>query len=358
MAVSGNFDMARGAARDRLARLMKEITIAGGGLAGLSLAVALRGRGVPVVVMEAGHYPRHRVCGEFISGVSAATLEFLGIANVFDDARRHSSLCWYEDGKVMHRDTLPEPALGISRFVLDERLRRRLEAVGGSVETGVRARPEPAEGLVWAAGRRPRPGPWIGLKAHVRGLPMAADLEMHSGRNGYIGMSGVEDGWLNVCGLFRLDRGLESRGPGLLPAYIEAGGNLRIAELLRQAEWRENSFCAVAGFELGRQDGVPGLLCVGDAESMIPPFTGNGMSMAFQAAEIACEPLAAWANGEIAWQAAVCQVRAMLVRRFRRRLAAARVIHRVLFDACGRSLVRALSDAHVLPFRPMFSLVR
>lgn len=350
--------MARRETRDRVSCLTKEITIAGGGLAGLSLAVALRGRGVPVTVLEAGHYPRHRVCGEFISGVSGETLEALGIRDLFDDVRRHRSLCWYEEGHVMHRDTLPEPALGISRFVLDERLRRRVEELGGAVRTRIRAMPVPTKGMVWAAGRRPRTGPWIGLKAHVRDLPMSADLEMHAGRNGYAGMAGVEDGWVNVCGLFRLDRSMESRGPDLLPAYLEAGGNRRIAEQLRQAEWRDDSFCAVAGFELGRQEVVPGLLCVGDAESMIPPFTGNGMSMAFQAAGIACEPLVCWANGEVAWQAMANQVRAALRRRFRRRLAVARGLHRVLFDASGRSLLHVLSSSRMLPFRPMFALVR
>lgn len=337
---------------------MKEITIAGGGLAGLSLAAALRGRNVPVSVLEAGDYPRHRVCGEFISGVSMATLERLGIRDLFDDVRRHHSLCWHEGGRVMHCDTLPEPALGVSRFVLDARLRQRVEVLGGIVKTGVRVRPTPAEGLVWAAGRRPRPGPWIGLKAHVRGVPMSADLEMHSGRNGYAGMAGVEDGWVNVCGLFRQDRRIESRGADLLPAYLEAGGNARIAERLKQAEWRQDSFCAVAGFELGRQDVVPGMLCVGDAERMTPPFTGNGMSMAFQAAECAIEPMVSWARGDLAWQAAVNGLRSALARRFRRRLAVAQVLHRVLFDASGRSLLRALSAARLLPFRPMFFLVR
>jgi flavin-dependent dehydrogenase len=338
--------------------LIKEITIVGGGLAGLSLAIALRRRGVPVAVLEAGRYPRHRVCGEFISGVGGETLEALGIRDLFDGARLHRSIRWHEGGRVLHRDLLPEPALGISRFVLDELLRRRLEELGGVLETGTRARPVPAEGRVWAAGRRPRPGPWIGLKAHVRGLPMIADLEMHSGNNGYAGMAGVEDGWVNVCGLFRIDRSLGPAGADLLPAYLEAGGNRGLAELLRCAEWRPDSFCAVAGFELGRQDAVPGLLCVGDAESMIPPFTGNGMSMAFQAAEAACGPLVSWATGDLAWQAARNQGRAVLLRRFRRRLAVARVLHRVLFEASGRSLVQALSSARLLPFRSMVSLVR
>lgn len=350
--------MARGTTRARMAGLIRKTTIAGGGLAGLSLAAALRQRGVPVTVLEAGSYPRHRVCGEFISGVSSETLVFLGIRDLFEGVRLHRTLCWHERGSVLHRDMLPEPAWGISRFELDERLRQRVEELGGEVKTGVRARPVPEEGLVWAAGRRPRAGPWIGLKAHVGGLPMSADLEMHTGRNGYAGLAAVGDGWVNVCGLFRLDRTIDAKGPDLLVRYLEAGGNERLAGMLGQTEWREGSFSAVAGFELGRQRPVPGLLCLGDAESMIPPFTGNGMSMAFQAAETACEPIVAWACGRRSWEETMNTVRAGLGRRFRRRLAMAQIMHRVLFDPSGRSLLQSLSGSGLLPFKPLLSLVR
>jgi flavin-dependent dehydrogenase len=34
---------------------------------------------------------------------------------------------------------------------------------------------------------------------------------------------------------------------------------------------------------------------------MIPPVTGNGMSMAFESAEIAIEPLCRYSRGEIPW---------------------------------------------------------
>lgn len=336
----------------------REITIAGGGLAGLALACALRRHEVPVKVLEAGSYPRHRVCGEFISGVSEDTLANLGITAVFEDALHHQSLAWFENGRLIHEDHFKEPALGISRYRLDERLRQQVENTGGVIHTGVRARPDPRDGFVWTAGRRPRKGQWLGLKAHVKIPSKSADLEMHAGRNGYAGLAGVEDGWTNVCGLFRIDHRIDANGSDLLPAYLEAGGNRELAATLRACEWREGSFSAVAGFELGRQVPVPGLLALGDAESMIPPFTGNGMSMAFQAAECAILPLVAWSQNRQSWQEAANTVRGAVTRRFRRRLAIAGSLHPILLGSGGRSLLQSLASARLLPFQPMLALIR
>ncbi len=350
--------MARRQTRDSVADLIREITIIGGGLAGLSLGVALRQRGIPVTVLEAGNYPRHKVCGEFISGVSRATLDTLGISGLFDDALQHRTLSWHQGGRLIHRDTLKSPALGISRHCLDERLRLQFETLGGRLSTGVRARPEPRDGLVWAAGRKPRNGPWIGLKAHVRSLPTTADLEMHAGKNGYVGLAAVEDAWTNVCGLFRLDRTLKASPGDLLPRYIEAGGNPNLAAALRAAEWRPGSCSAVAGFALGRQTLPPGLLGLGDAESVIPPFTGNGMSMAFQAAECAIQPLLNWSHGHETWENSAESVRTSLQHNFRRRLTVAHWIHPFLTISSINQCLASLSSLRLLPFHSALHLLR
>jgi flavin-dependent dehydrogenase len=44
--------------------------------------------------------------------------------------------------------------------------------------------------------------------------------------------------------------------------------------------------------------------CIGDAVTMIPPVTGNGMSMAFESAEIAIDPLCGYSRGETTWHEA------------------------------------------------------
>lgn len=338
--------------------LTRSITISGGGLAGLSLAIALRRRDLPVTIFESGSYPRHRVCGEFISGVADETLENLGIANAFSECRRHRSFSWWQQGREFHQGELDQAALGISRHHLDYQLATMAQQIGCALQTGHRSKPAPFDGHIWAAGRRPCNGPWIGLKAHVKSIKKASDLEMHLGANGYLGLAEVEDGWVNACGLFRIDRSIRAKGPDLLPAYLEAGGNTRLATDIRNAIWRDDSFTAVAGFSLGRQPEIPGLLCLGDAESIIPPFTGNGMSMAFQAAEAAISPLVQWHDGKIPWATTVSDIKATLRSQFSLRLQSARLLHPFLLKKSGRTLLRALAGCRALPVRPILSLIR
>ncbi len=334
--------------------LKNEVHIAGGGLAGLSLAAGLRRREVPVVVHEAGHYPRHRVCGEFISGVDEAVLDELGVAACLDDARRPRSLSWYRRDRLVMRDELPVAAWAISRHCLDQRLAREVVRLGGRVVEGSRRPREAREGLVWAAGRQPRRGRWIGLKAHFRGLEMDSGLEMHLGRSGYVGLCRVEGDRVNACGLFTLDRRI--RGGGMMMNYLRREGLDGLARRLESVGMDGGSFSAVAGFRLGWQGG--GGCGVGDAVGMIPPFTGNGMSMAFESARDALDPLDAWSRGAASWEGVLAELRRRSRRRFARRLSAAAVMQGVMLNRAGQALLERLGRAGWLPFRPMLSLVR
>ncbi len=114
---------------------------------------------MPVTLHEAGRYPRHRVCGEFISGITPETLAALDIAGALHDARRHLDGAWYADGKKIMTFTLPAAALALSRHRLDDRLRQSLAGKGGTIVESSRLERQPREGLVWTAGRLPRRGP-------------------------------------------------------------------------------------------------------------------------------------------------------------------------------------------------------
>src|SRR5471032_2800671 len=102
----------------------RPLEIIGGGLAGLALAGALRRAGAEVTLFEAGDYPRHRVCGEFIAGLSARTSAKLGLGPVLADALRHREVAWCHDGSPIA--VQPE---GRSRQGLDDRLADRKSVV-------------------------------------------------------------------------------------------------------------------------------------------------------------------------------------------------------------------------------------
>lgn len=334
----------------------REVEIIGGGLAGLSLGLALRHADVPVRVLEAGLYPRHRVCGEFITGLASATIATLHLAPILADARRHSHLAWFREGRPLRRDTLPAPALGLSRFALDQRLADAFVAAGGKLVTAHRATQlAPRAGRVFAHGRRRTRSRWLGLKLHAVGLELAADLELHLGRHGYVGLCPVENSRVNVCGLFRVQPGLSLDRRDALLVYLRAGGLTALAQRLETAHIDPTSCSAVAGLSFAPARPRPGVLALGDALAMIPPFTGNGMAIAFQSAEQSLAPLVAWARGKLPWPQAVAAANRRLHRTFRRRFRSAAALHPLLLRPAPQRLLAMASRSSLLPMRLLYA---
>lgn len=333
----------------------RPIEIIGGGLAGLSLGLGLRRAGVPVTVTEAGDYPRHRVCGEFITGLADATIATLGLAPVLAGALRHHEVAWFVGARPLRRDRLPAPARALSRHTLDARLAAAFVAAGGQLRTGTRQTDlTPRPGRVLTTGRPRTASPWLGLKLHARRFALACDLELHLGDDAYVGLTQVEGGCVNLCGLFHR-RPLAATGPALLAAYLRAAGLPELATRLEAAAPDPASVCAVAalGFDARlRASPSPQL---GDAGAVIPPFTGHGMAMAFQAAALALAPLTAYARGACAWPEAHRQIDAALRRRFRRRLTAAGWLHPFLLRPPRQLWLARLTRAHLLVFRPLYA---
>src|ERR1044072_9223877 len=96
---------------------------------------------------------------------------------------------------------------------------------------------------------------------------------------------------------------------------------------MRHATLDLDSCFALAALGFGGGQNARGRLCLGDACAAIPPFTGNGMAMAFQSAELALDPLLASARGGGDWKAAARATTAALRGRFRLRLASAHALH-------------------------------
>ena len=316
---------------------MKPITIVGGGLSGLTLGIALRRRDIPVTILEAGSYPRHRVCGEFLSGSGQDSLARLGLLECLSRTapKLAHTAAFFTAQLSSPVKTLPRPALCISRFAMDEALAHEFVRVGGTLRDHERWPTDRwGEGIVRATGRRVRAQEagwrWVGLKAHVRGVALEADLEMHLTFNGYVGLCRLAGDRVNICGLFR-SRSALPEAPHLLPEFLGGVAHSPLRRRLAEAKFDSESFCATAGLSLQPRTPDPGDgFCIGDAITMTPPITGNGMSMALESSELAQDPLTLYSTGSLSWESATRQLADTIATRFASRLTWASILHKGL----------------------------
>ena len=331
---------------------LRTVEILGGGLAGLSLGLGLRARGLPVRLVEAGDYPRHRVCGEFITALDETTRRELQLDSILDSARPARGVTWFDPGWPAMRHNLPEPALCLSRFRFDAAMVENFLAAGGELITRSRTAPEPRPGRILACGRRPdSSSPWLGLKQHFHGLAVHDDLELHLGHRAYVGLTRVEDDTVNVCGLF--PRPASGEDASLL-SRLSAVGLPALAARLAEATAVPGTTCAIAGLDYRASRALGGSL--GDQQGLIPPFTGHGMTVALQSAALALDPLEAWSRGRASWEEIIAALQKRWRHRFRRRLAIGRWLHPWLLTPPRRDIIHVLHQFRLLPFTPLYRL--
>jgi 2-polyprenyl-6-methoxyphenol hydroxylase-like FAD-dependent oxidoreductase len=318
---------------------LKPITIVGGGLAGLTLGIGLRRQRIPVTIWEAGHYPRHRVCGEFISGDGQDSLKRLGLWERIVEAGASvaRTSAFFSGTKRSRVQLLPQPALCVSRLVLDNMLAQHFEALGGELQQGRKwTNGVVGAGLVRASGRRSQPVEngwrWFGIKVHAKNAPLSADIEMHAVLHGYVGLCRLSDNTVNVCGLFRRGKSEPAQAKSWSQILCDDPFGF-LGQRLKDALLEPDSFCSVAGLPLRPQRASAHEECsIGDALTMIPPVTGNGMSMAFESAELAIDPLAGYSCGQITWEAARQAIARACDQQFAHRLLWARWIQSLMFS--------------------------
>jgi 2-polyprenyl-6-methoxyphenol hydroxylase-like FAD-dependent oxidoreductase len=132
-----------------------------------------------------------------------------------------------------------------------------------------------------------------------------------------------------------------------------------LSERLASADFDTDSVCAVAGLSLApHRAAARAECCVGDALTMIPPVTGNGMSMAFESAAMALAPLTAYSRAQIKWLQAQQSLACACDERFGRRLAWARFLQWLMFAPALRSSLGAPVLRSDWLWRMMFTKTR
>src|SRR3954467_1186970 len=99
---------------------MKDVIIAGGGLAGLTSAIHLSRAGLHVTIVEKHPYPIHKVCGEYISNEILPYLQWLGADPAVLEPARINRVCISSVSGKSVETGLPVGGFGVSRYSLDQ----------------------------------------------------------------------------------------------------------------------------------------------------------------------------------------------------------------------------------------------
>ena len=310
---------------------MLDVAIIGGGPAGTSAALQARHRGLQVAVWERDRFPRHRVCGEFISAEALPWLQREVPPTLARSSIIHRAEFISANG-FRRGFNLPRPARGLSRHLLDASLWKAAAEAGvetheAEVIRSVRKLSGPAEGDAWelesvggiitkaktlivACGRWwtldgfPSPtrqqkptgaGEWIGAKAHFAGLEPRASVEMYLFRGGYCGLAPIEDGKYNVCCLVHRERLRDANMSSRVnfAAWLGRVSCHSALEARLRGAAQVSTAVTTAPVRLAR--GSPaedGALLAGDASGFLDPFTGEGISMALHSGRLAGNAIA------------------------------------------------------------------
>lgn len=283
-----------------------------------------------MLLLERTLFPRHKVCGEFVSAESLGLLQNLltnDFRRLLTDAPRISNSRIFLDGSMLEARIDP-PAASIPRFDLDAALWETCCVDG--VETHAKSLVKSVEGtgpfwiitdqqvfetqsLINASGRwssftspevraRNNKEKWVGIKAHFYETLAAPSTDLYFFDGGYCGVQPVAAApygmgtRINACAMVRSDvANALSDVFRLHPALRE-----------RSRDWKPTmETVSTSPLVFHKPEPVQNtMLQVGDAAAFVDPFVGDGISLALRSGALAAECLEAFFRGEALLQEA------------------------------------------------------
>ena len=311
-----------------------DIVIIGGGPAGSSAATLLSRAGQRVLLVEKAKFPRHKLCGEFVSPECLLHLRQLGVSEAVEEAdppKIFTTVFYSISGKSLDipnsfLDSQNPNSIGLSRAKMDELL---LEGAVGSgvdvrtettfrapiIENGLLAGVElrskdgdrysvKASLAIDATGRSrilarcfdggvPKKPGLVAFKTHLRNASMEeGECEIYSYSGGYGGCTQIEKGLFNLC--FIADAAaVKNTGsdPGSAVRKLVMQ-NRRAKVVLADSEFIGDWHAVpIAGFGRAPLVPIPGVMAIGDAAAFIDPFTGSGIALALQSSKLAADAI-------------------------------------------------------------------
>jgi len=308
--------------------LRSKVIIIGGGLGGLVSALHLSRKGLEVQLIEKHAFPRHKVCGEYISKEVLPYLQSLGFDPFAHGAKDISDFTLSTPGSRAINTTLPLGGFGISRYCIDEELAKlatengtdivqdtvvdiqyqndgfEVNTKGGKVYT--------SDLVIGSFGKRSnldvkmkRPfinkeSPFLAVKAHYKGDMPETAVGLHNFEGGYCGVSKVENDHINICYIadfksFKRFKNIEDFQKKVLSK------NTFLAKMFAESEMAFDKPLSISQISFDSKSPVEDhVLMCGDSAGMIHPLAGNGMSMAIRAAQMVSQLIVKYDQGQIA----------------------------------------------------------
>ena len=297
-----------------------DITIVGGGLAGLALSIQCARAGYNTILFEKETYPFHKVCGEYISFECWNFLQDLGVP--LSDMQLpmiNKLLVSAPNGKCIETP-LPLGGFGISRYTIDNILAGIAQREGVTILDDTKVTDViysnnafdvyTAKGITkskivagsfgkrsnldikWKRdfiNRKPNKlNHYLAVKYHVK-YPVPTDLiSLHNFENGYCGISRIEEGKSCLC---YLTRGENLRKCGNDISMMEKNilqQNPFLKKIFSEAEFLYEEPLVISHISFNRKTQIENhVLMIGDSAGLITPLCGNGMSMALHASKLA-----------------------------------------------------------------------
>ncbi|MFN3403892.1 MAG: NAD(P)/FAD-dependent oxidoreductase [Cytophagaceae bacterium] len=297
---------------------MQDIIIIGGGLSGLVNSICLSRAGLTVTLIEKKSYPFHRVCGEYISN---EVLPFLNSIDVDIQSLNPSKINRLKVTSPLGAEIntiLDLGGFGVSRFTLDNYLFQLAIKYGVTflLNTQVqdviyqkdqfRVLAGNSEDLnskivIGSFGKRSnldrhmnrsffyKRSPYVAVKYHIKTDAPADLISLHNFRDGYCGMSMVEDQKFCLCYMTTREN-LKSAGdiPALENEILSVNKNLDY--IFKNSDFLYEKPEVINEISFSPKTAVENhVLMSGDAAGMITPLCGNGMAMAIHSTKILSE---------------------------------------------------------------------
>jgi len=304
-----------------------DVIIIGGGLAGLCNAIHLSKLGKKVLLIEKNEYPKHKVCGEYISNEVLPYLDFLEV-NPFDSgAVRINNFQLSTTKSNIISAKLPLGGFGISRYTLDLVLSEKAKENGVTILQDVVLnitflkdffQVETKDNNIFtskitigAFGKRSlldvkmgrnfiqKKSPYLGVKMHVKGNFKEDLVALHNFKGGYCGVSKVENNAINLCYITNYATFKQYKNIEDFQEQVVFKNNY-LKEIFQSSEALFEKPLSISQISFETKKPVENhILMCGDSAGMIHPLCGNGMSMAIQSAQLASNLILNYFNGEI-----------------------------------------------------------